>query len=254
MKTILRKISFLIIILISNTCFAFDFHMDTMVSYKTCRKDFAVKQCSLYPDKYRCVKFYKDGQPYVTWDEVFKTIGERAKVMVQKINRRNTLIWRNHCIALPYNMSKNEMDFSPFSLINNNNKKFIIVDLGILAWGAYRDGKLVKWGIANGGIGKCKETGKNTCKTPIGEWEILEKKGPFSRSTLYPIDCGNKNVCGHPVFYIMKFHASAASIHGDKNIPGSNISHGCVRVLKQDAKWLSQEFAEIGTKVIILPY
>ncbi|HAT9080505.1 TPA: L,D-transpeptidase family protein, partial [Legionella pneumophila subsp. pneumophila] len=33
-----------------------------------------------------------------------------------------------------------------------------------------------------------------------------------------------------------------------------NASHGCVRVKPQDARWLSQNFIKIGTKVIIKSY
>ncbi|MFA5048264.1 MAG: L,D-transpeptidase [Patescibacteria group bacterium] len=252
----MKFISFLIVFLISSICFAQNFHMDTLASYKKCRQDFAVKLCRLNPDKYRCVRFYKDRQKYVTWDEIFGTSGERVKQMVQKVNRRNTLIWINHCIALPFNLSKDELEFSPFPKTSADNEKFITVDLGKLAWGAYKDGRLVKWGVANGGIGKCKETGKNTCKTPAGEWKIYEIKKGFQRSSLYPVECINKKECGHPYYNVMKFGLHGEALHGEKegHVPGANISHGCVRIFKKDSKWLIENFIELGTKVFVEPY
>lgn len=258
----MKIISFLVVMFVGGVCLASDFHMDTMVTYEKCRKDFAIKQCTSYPNKYRCVKFYKDGQQYVTWDEIFGASGERIKVLVQKINRRNTLIWRNHCIALPYDLSKTEMDFSPFDkkmfsqpVQDMEKVKTIVVDLKQLAWGAYYGNNLIKWGPANGGIGKCKETGKMTCKTPTGSWKIYEIKRGFQRSDLYPVDCKNKKICGHPYFNVIKFGPRYEALHGEKDghVSGANISHGCVRIFKNDSKWLV-DFVEKGTTVLVYNY
>ncbi len=60
--------------------------------------------------------------------------------------------------------------------------------------------------------------------------------------------------------YCMYFHKGFA-LHGSDDIPGYRASHGCVRMFIEDAKWLNQEFVEvgndktqlIGTKVVIRP-
>ncbi len=51
------------------------------------------------------------------------------------------------------------------------------------------------------------------------------------------------------------------AIHGSNEVPGRNASHGCVRVYKEDAQWLNEEFIDLPpktgtnvTKVIIQPY
>lgn len=244
------------IFLLSNVCYA-DISFIPVNNYKKCRQDFAVKLCKQMPETYGCYKFHKKGKQYISWEEAFEKFGDRVKVLVQKINRRNNTIWLNHCIAIPKDLNKAELDYAPFPLTNNKYKeKTIIVDLGQLAFGAYENGKLIIWGPANGGVGKCKETGKYTCKTPVGEWKVYEIKKGFRRSSLYPIECKNKKICGHPYYNVVKFGPHFEALHGENNghVPGVNISHGCTRIFKEDSKFLANSFAEIGTKVIVLPY
>ena len=57
--------------------------------------------------------------------------------------------------------------------------------------------------------------------------------------------------------YCMFFHTGFA-LHGSYEVPGYNASHGCVRLYKEDAKWLNEEFVELpafendkGTTVIV---
>lgn len=254
----MNKVIFISLIFISSISYGQELRIIPVNNLKSCRKDFAVKLCKLEPNTYRCFKFNKQGKEYLLWNEIFDN--ERIRVMAQKINRRNSLVWKNHCIAVPFDLSKDEMEFAPFNKklfpdfkLNFDGMKIIVIDLNKLSWGAYSGLNLIKWGAANGGVGKCKETGKNNCKTPIGCWKVLEKKKSFSRSTLYPVECKDKKVCGHPLFNAIKFHSSGTEIHGDKNVPGSNISHGCVRVFIKDSKWL-HNFVEIGTTICVYKY
>ncbi|EHL30252.1 hypothetical protein LDG_7762 [Legionella drancourtii LLAP12] len=53
--------------------------------------------------------------------------------------------------------------------------------------------------------------------------------------------------------YCMYFSKNYA-IHGSYEVPNYNASHGCVRLIPSDARWLSRNFMKIGTKVIIKPY
>ena len=75
--------------------------------------------------------------------------------------------------------------------------------------------------------------------------------GPHFRSSKYPIGCEGKSCAAMP--YAMFFYNSYA-IHASNDVPGRNASHGCIRVLREDAKWLNQEFVEVGTKVIVNSY
>ncbi len=61
--------------------------------------------------------------------------------------------------------------------------------------------------------------------------------------------------------YCMYFTGSQA-IHGSNEVEFSNVSHGCVRIHVDDAKWLRYKFVEgpdlannyRGTKIVIMDY
>lgn len=50
------------------------------------------------------------------------------------------------------------------------------------------------------------------------------------------------------------FYSDGYALHGSYNLPGYHASHGCVRILPEDAKWLRHEFIESETLVTVLPY
>jgi len=246
----MKTLIFSLIFLISNICSAQEIKITAVKSFKNCRNDFALKLCKAEPNIYSCFRFSKKGQDYLTWNEIFPN--ERIRTLAQKINRRNNIIARNHCVVVP-DLGKDEMFYSPFPQNINDKEKQIIVDLNILAFGAYKDGKLVFWGPSNGGMGKCKETGRYECKTPVGEHRVLSKSGAITKSSLYPVECENKKICGHPLFWAVQIAKDGTKIHGDKNLPGVNASHGCSRVFREDAEKINN-FVELGTKIIVLLY
>ena len=51
----------------------------------------------------------------------------------------------------------------------------------------------------------------------------------------------------------MYFH-QGFTIHAAYEVPERPSSHGCVRVFPSAAKWINENFMQIGTRVIILPY
>jgi lipoprotein-anchoring transpeptidase ErfK/SrfK len=52
------------------------------------------------------------------------------------------------------------------------------------------------------------------------------------------------------------FFNNGEALHGspDNTVIEANVSHGCVRMRIQDAEWMRENFADIGTTVIVLPY
>lgn len=216
-----------------------------------CRQDFSVRLCRQHPDLYKCVMFHKGNAPYLTWEQLF---GDgSAKVELQRLNRRNTLVWRNHCLAMPFDFNK---IVPPFPQVDARfpHGRAVIVDLKKLAWVAYENGRLVRWGAANGGSKICRETGKMKCKSPVGLRQILLLGKAGKRSDLYPIDCKDKRRCGHPMPYYMKLVSSGEGLHGDRHLVGSNASHGCIRMFKADARWMNLEFAHVGMPVFLEDY
>lgn len=138
-------------------------------------------------------------------------------------------------------------EYAPFpSKISSGN--LIKVDLGKLAWGAYDDqGNLVKWGRASGGKSYCKDI-RRGCRTITGTYTIYSKKGSGCRSSRFPLPRG-----GAPMPYCMHFYKGYA-MHGSNSVPHYNASHGCVRLVPEDARWLNQNFVRVGSTRVSIHY
>ena len=157
-----------------------------------------------------------------------------------------------------------EIDGSPYAThdapiseyIKSHAEKVIVVDPRNHVWGAYNPkGKLIRWGIATAGSDICPEGG-NSCRTKSGSFRIYSLGDGSCTSSKYPVPGG-----GASMPYCMYFNGSQA-LHGSSDVEFNNVSHGCVRIHLDDAKWLRYQFVEApsaanhyrGTKVIIQPY
>lgn len=128
-------------------------------------------------------------------------------------------------------------------------KKVFVFDPKATAWAAYdRDGNRLHTGRASGGSDYCDDIGRG-CRTVTGTYKVYAKKGEDCKSSLYPIETGG----GARMPYCMHF-SGGYSIHAAYEVPNANVSHGCIRVLPSAAKWLNQEFMDIGTTVVVKPY
>lgn len=153
-----------------------------------------------------------------------------------------------------------EISGSPFdvegapipTLIQNTGEKSIVVYPRDHAFGAYSaQGKLIRWGIATAGADECPDANA-TCRTKIGTFRIY---------SLGDEHCVSNKYNDAPMPYCMYFSGGQA-LHGSSDIQFSNISHGCVRMHEDDAKWLRYQFVEgpsvvnhfRGTKVVIMAY
>jgi len=108
-------------------------------------------------------------------------------------------------------------------------------------------GRRIGVGKAVGGGTWCSDVGRS-CRTVRGEFKVYSKGSKYCKSGAYPRPHG-----GAPMPYCMHFHRGYA-IHGSYDLPDKNASHGCIRVDKQTAKWLSENFIQKGTKVVVLDY
>lgn len=136
--------------------------------------------------------------------------------------------------------------------MQTHGEKTILVVPGEHFYGAYgADGKLIRWGIATAGADQCPES-DNSCRTKSGQFRIYST-GDSS--------CISKKYDSAPMPYCMFFNGGQA-LHGSSSIQFDNISHGCVRLHLDDAKWLRYHFVEgpnaansyRGTRVIIKSY
>ncbi|MBU4422111.1 L,D-transpeptidase [Candidatus Parcubacteria bacterium] len=188
-----------------------------------------------------------------TWEELFPN--ENHRILIMKVNRLNIPLKKGMPIAVPKDKNKTLTDFSPFlSWIKPPGEKILIFNPKLLAWAAYlQNGKLLRWGPALGGMDRCPDTWRK-CRTLIGVWRIIKKGDADSHSHIYPIGCGRKDNPCAPMPWFIQFEKHGYGFHGSHKMVGKHASHGCVRTFTDDAKWLNQNFVEIGTKTITLPY
>ncbi len=127
--------------------------------------------------------------------------------------------------------------------------KVFVFDPKATAWAAYdSSGHLVETGSASGGKDYCDDIGRS-CHTVTGTFKVYSKKGEDCTSSIYPIETHG----GARMPYCMHFH-EGYSIHAAYEVPNYNASHGCIRVLPSAAKWLNEDFIDVGTTVIVKPY
>lgn len=128
-------------------------------------------------------------------------------------------------------------------------RKVFVFDPKATAWAAYdAQGNRVNTGSASGGKDFCEDVGRG-CRTVTGSFRVYSKKGEECTSSLYPVETHG----GAKMPYCMHFHGGY-SIHAAYEVPNYNASHGCIRVLPSAAKWLNQNFIDIGTTVVVKPY
>lgn len=101
--------------------------------------------------------------------------------------------------------------------------------------------------VVLGGRSYCPDIHRS-CRTPTGTYHVMSKGGAGCRSSRYPVGRG-----GAPMPYCM-FFSKYYAVHGSPDVPNYNASHGCVRVLPSDARWLNHNFMHEGTTVVIKPY
>ncbi len=127
--------------------------------------------------------------------------------------------------------------------------KMFIFDPKLAAWAAYdAQGNLLETGSASGGKNYCEDIGRS-CRTVTGTYRVYSKKGEECRSSVYPLETHG----GARMPYCMHFY-KGYSIHAAYEVPDYNSSHGCIRVLPSAAKWLNENFVDVGTTVVVKPY
>ncbi|KTC87207.1 L,D-transpeptidase [Legionella brunensis] len=148
-----------------------------------------------------------------------------------------------------YTEDKRGRDYFPEKAPATGRKQFIF-DPKAFAWAAYDpDGNRVMTGSASGGKDVCDENNNQSCRTVTGTFRVYNKRGIDCRSGEYPVETTG----GAKMPYCMYFF-QGYTIHAGYEVPYSNTSHGCVRVLPSAAKWLSEQFITLGTQVTVLPY
>jgi lipoprotein-anchoring transpeptidase ErfK/SrfK len=138
------------------------------------------------------------------------------------------------------------------SHLDTHGKKLVLVDPNVHTWGAYgADGNLIRAGIATAGGHTCPpDADEADCRTGRGTYHITSLGSEDCASKIYPRPDG-----GGLMPYCMFFNNGQA-LHGspDNIVIEDNVSHGCVRMRIPDAEWMRNNFAQVGTKVVVMPY
>jgi len=147
-----------------------------------------------------------------------------------------------------YLRDKRGKNHFPAQLTATGKKQFIF-DPKVSAWAAYdKEGHRVMTGSASGGKDFCEDIGKS-CRTVTGNFHAYNKRGIDCKSGEYPVETTGGAKMPYCIYFYRGF-----TIHAAYEVPAYNSSHGCIRVLPSAAKWLNEEFIDIGTKVTVLSY
>ncbi len=155
-------------------------------------------------------------------------LGKKRSVLVGLLNR--VLIPSlavGDTIVVPNEFDLDFRAYSPFPRYYpgaRDLEKLFIIEKSIQAFAAYSHGRLVRWGIVN--------TGAQVSPTPGGRYNF-NWKTEYRISSLSPPD--------EPweMWWVFNFHASRGiHIHQFAMPTGGPTSHGCVRLIDDDAAWV----------------
>lgn len=149
--------------------------------------------------------------------------------------------------AAAITMTDANYESTAYVAYQNYAQNMVVFSPRNLRWQAISNGHVVRSGRASGGRGYCPDIHRS-CRTPSGTYSVISKGGPGCRSSRYPVGHG-----GAPMPYCM-FFSRYYALHGSYDVPHRNASHGCIRLIPSDARWLNHNFVRIGTTVVVKPY
>jgi hypothetical protein len=146
------------------------------------------------------------------------------QLTVYKLNRIDEKHARRRWLVVPDSVV-DEMSYAPFPALLpalDSIPKVILVSERIQAFGAYENGRLIRWGPTS--------TGKRDTPTDRGLFFTTWK----SRTAISTDDST----------WVLNWYFNFISTKGiafhEYDLPGRPASHGCVRLLEEDAQWIYQ--------------
>ncbi len=154
--------------------------------------------------------------------------GKRRSLLVELLNRRlMSEVSIGDTLIIPTEWELDLRAYSPFPryyLGARDMDKIFIIHKTIQAWAAYEYGELTRWGPVN--------TGAKESPTPAGRLNFNWKE-PYRVSSLSPDD--------EPweMYWVFNIHNErGVHVHQYAFPTGGPTSHGCVRLLDADAKFI----------------
>lgn len=155
--------------------------------------------------------------------ELEARLGPDVFAFVLKLNRLDRKHLRSGASLVIPDTQPDLASVSPLPLklaAARSTPKLILVSRQMQAFAAYEFGELVRWGPTS--------TGKKSTPTPAGlyytNWKARERRSSVNQSWILPWCFNIDDITG------VSFHQF--------DLPGYPASHGCVRLLQEDAKWL----------------
>jgi lipoprotein-anchoring transpeptidase ErfK/SrfK len=174
------------------------------------------------PVAYRSVVI-KGGEGRKFLSQLKSEIGEEKMAILLKLNRLDAQHLRaGVTLAIPEQVDELSA-ISPFpNRLESASEipKLFLVSLRVQAFGAYESGRLVRWGPIS--------SGKKTTSTPAGlyhtNWKSKATRSSINKDWLLP-------------WYFNLDNKRGISFH-QYDLPGYPASHGCLRLLADDAAWI----------------
>lgn len=174
------------------------------------------------PVPYRSVVI-KGGEGRKILSQLRSEIGEEKMAVLLKLNRLDAQHLREGVTLVIPEQVDELNDFSPFPhkvTAVREIPKLILVSRRVQAFGAYEFGRLVRWGPTS--------TGKKATPTPAGlyhtNWKSKATRSTINEEWLLP-------------WYFNLDNKRGISFH-QYDLPGYPASHGCIRLLADDAAWI----------------
>jgi hypothetical protein len=161
----------------------------------------------------------------------------KQRNLLQKLNRSDAAHlggWKR--LIVPSRWDLDELAYSPMpeSIEQwSDEPQTLVVDLPAQVFGAYESGTLVRWGpVSSGGPGRATPPGRYHLN-----WNARLRISSVNDSWIMPWYFNFDSISGYG------FH--------EYSLPGRPASHGCIRLLQSDAKWLFH-WGRPGTRVMVL--
>jgi lipoprotein-anchoring transpeptidase ErfK/SrfK len=174
------------------------------------------------PVAYRSIVI-RGGEGRKVLSQLKSEIGEEKMAVVLKLNRLDSQHLRAGATILIPEQVDELINYSPFPHrleAVSEIPKLILVSLRVQAFGAYEYGNLVRWGPTS--------TGKKASPTPAGRyhtnWKSKATRSSINNEWLLP-------------WYFNLDNRRGIAFH-QYDLPGYPASHGCVRLLEEDAAWI----------------
>lgn len=174
------------------------------------------------PVAYRSIAI-KGGEGRKFLSQLRSEIGEEKMAVLLKLNRLDAQHLRAGVTLLIPEQVDELITFSPFpSRVETVREipKLLLISLRVQAYGAYEFGRLVHWGPTS--------TGKKATPTPAGlyhtNWKSKATRSTINEEWLLP-------------WYFNIDNKRGISFH-QYDLPGYPASHGCIRLLADDAAWI----------------